>query len=49
MCRKQHLQGWCMIALGFGLLLGRCLQSWFVCAAGGLALVVLGFCVMRRR
>lgn len=49
MCRKKYMQGWCLVALGLGLILGHCLESWFVCCAGGLGLMVLGWMVMQRR
>lgn len=49
MCRKSHLHGWCLAAFGLGLMLGRCLDSWFLCCFGGIGLIVLGFCVMRQR
>ena len=49
MCRKNHLHGCCMLAFGIGLIVGHCLESWFLCCCGGVGLIVLGFCVMRRR
>ena len=49
MCRKRHMLGWCMICLGLGILVGHCLESWFLCAVGGFVLVVVGFCTLRRR
>ena len=49
MCRKTHLRGWCLICFGLGLIVGHCLQSWFLCCCGGTLLLVLGCCVMRRR
>ena len=49
MCRKNHLRGWCRICFGLGLIVGPCLQSWFLCCCGGIVLLVLGCCVMRRR
>ena len=38
-----------MLAFGIGLIVGHCLESWFLCCCGGVGLIVLGFCVMRRR
>lgn len=49
MCRKHHLQGCCLLALGVGLMLGHSLESWFLSIWGGLALCVFGLCVIRRR
>ena len=49
MCRKNHLHGCCLMCLGFGLLAGHCLESWLLCCLGGLVLMGLGFCVIRRR
>ena len=49
MCRKNHLHGCCLGCLGFGLLAGHCLESWLLCCFGGLVLMGLGLCVIRRR
>ncbi|MBQ1170554.1 MAG: hypothetical protein IIX49_06960 [Oscillospiraceae bacterium] len=49
MCRRNHLHGCCLSAFGFGLLLGQCLESWLLCCGGGLGLLILGFCVMRKK
>lgn len=49
MCRRHYLHGCVLAAFGFGLLVGHCLESWLLCCCGGLALVVLGFCVMRKK
>ena len=49
MCRKPFLRGCCLFCLGLGLILGHCLESWFLCCAGGTALMVLGACLLRRR
>jgi len=35
--------------LGLGVMLGNSIESWLLCSGGGLALVVLGFVVIRRR
>lgn len=49
MYRKNHLHGCCVLSFGLGLMLGHCLESWFLCSFGGLVLIGIGFCVMRRR
>ena len=49
MCRKNRLHGCCLFFFGLGLIVGHCLESWLLCVAGGLALLVLGLCVMRKR
>lgn len=49
MCRKNHMQGCCLCCLGLGLILGHCLESWLLCCCGGLGLLGLGLCVLRRR
>ena len=49
MCRKTYLRGCCIAFLGLGLILGHCLESWFVCCCGGLGLIALGFCVMKQK
>lgn len=49
MCRRQHLLGCIMVGFGLGLLIGRCLESGFLCTFGGIGLVVFGFCCMRRK
>ena len=49
MCRRNYLHGCCIAAFGFGLLIGYCLESWFVCFSGGVGLLILGLCVMRKK
>ena len=49
MCRKRHLQGCCLLAFGVGLMVGHSLESWFFCVCGGIALCVLGLCVIRQK
>lgn len=49
MCRKSHLHGCCLLAFGLGLMVGHCLESWFFCCFGGFVLIILGFCVMRKK
>jgi len=49
MCRRNSLRGCALAAFGFGLLAGHCLESWLLCCGGGIVLVGLGFCVMRKK
>lgn len=49
MCRKSYLRGCCIAFFGFGLILGHCLESWFLCCFGGVVLIVLGFLAMGRK
>ena len=49
MCRRKHLQGCCIVSFALGLIVGHCLESWFLCCCGGMVLIVLGVCVMRQR
>ena len=48
MCRKKYLRGCCISTFGLGLLVGHCLESWLMSCIGGLILLVLGFCMMRK-
>lgn len=49
MCRKKFLRGCCLAAFGLGLILGHCMESWFVCCGGGSMLVFLGFLIMHQK
>ena len=49
MCRRNQLLAYVMFGLGLGLLIGHCLESWFVCMCGSVMLLVLGFGGMRRK
>lgn len=49
MCRQNQLFGCALMAFGFGVLLGMCLESGFLCGCLGFGLVIFGFCVLRRR
>lgn len=49
MCRRNQLLGWILLAFGLGLLVGKCLESGFLSTVVGIGLIVIGFCVMRRR
>ena len=49
MCRRNCLHGWCILVFGLGLIVGHCLESWLLCCGGGITLVFLGLCVMRKK
>lgn len=49
MYRKNHLRGCCIVCFGLGLILGHCLESWLLCCFGGLVLMGLGVCVLKKR
>ncbi len=49
MCRRICLWGWCAICFGLGVMVGSCIESWFLCSVGGLVLIFLGLMLMRRR
>ena len=49
MCRKNQLCGGVLIAFGFGLLVGMCLNSGFFCVMIGIAIIGLGCWCMKKR
>lgn len=49
MCRKSVLHGCCVLAFGLGLLVGHCIESWFVCICGGILLIFFGLGMMRQK
>ena len=49
MCRRQQLLGCVMLGFGLGLMIGHCLESWFVCSCGGIVFVFLGCGGLRRK
>lgn len=49
MCRKQQLRGCLCLGFGLGLLVGRCLESDFLCLWGGAFLVIWGICTLQRK
>lgn len=49
MCRRNHLCGCALIAFGFGLLIGTCLESGFVCFCIGIGIMGLGFWCMGKK
>ena len=49
MCRKNELCGFALVTFGFGLLVGLCLDSGFICSCIGLGFIVLGFWCAKRK
>ncbi len=49
MCRRNQMQGACLLMLGLGLILGYCLENWVVCNLGGVGLMGLGIWTLWRR
>ena len=49
MCRKRYLHGCSTLFFGLGVMVGYCLESWFLCSFGGLCLIILGFIIMNRK
>ena len=43
------MQGWCLVYLGLGILLGYWIDTWLFCTLASLGLLFLGFCRMRQR
>lgn len=48
MCRRDRLRGCVLMGIGIGLLLGQCLDSWFLCSCGGGVLIVVGICGLQK-
>ena len=48
MCRQNVLCGGCVLAFGFGVLIGTWLENGFVCHLIGAALIFLGFTIIRK-
>ncbi len=49
MCRKNHMHGCCILAFALGLMVGHSIESWLLCTCGGIALLCLGFFVLKQR
>ena len=49
MCRKNQLRGGVLLGIGLGLIIGHCLQSWLLCCAGGMGLLIFGLFMMNRK
>ena len=49
MCRRKALRCCVMLGIGIGLLLGQCLESWFMCICGGCTMIVVGIFGLQRK
>ena len=49
MCRKNELCGFALVAFGFGLLVGLCLESGFTCSCVGLGFIIFGFWCAKKK
>lgn len=47
MCRRNQLYGWILLALGLGILIGKCLEGGLLSTLAGLGIIFVGLCVMR--
>lgn len=41
--------GCVMLGFGLGLMIGYCLESWFMCCCGGIVFLILGYGGIRRK
>lgn len=49
MCRRNQLFGWCLGALGLGILLGSWMDGGFLCFLLGVGLMIFGYGLIHRR
>ena len=49
MYRKNYFRGFCLLCFGIGVIVGHCLESWLLCCGGGLILIILGLCIVKKR
>ena len=49
MCRKRYMHGCCALFFGLGLMVGYCLESWFLCSFGGLGLILFGILITHKK
>ena len=49
MYRQNLLYGGCLLAFGLGILMGTWLKSGLICYLFAIGMIVLGFCILRRR
>jgi len=49
MCRMNQARGFCCMAFGLGLLVGKCLTSAFLCNCCGVVLLLVGFWLLRKK
>ena len=43
MCRRNQLLSYVLLGFGVGLMIGHCLESWFICTCGSMVFLILGF------
>lgn len=49
MCRRNQLWGFAAIAFGAGMIVCRCFESGFLCNCVAIAVIVVGFCVLKNK
>ena len=49
MCRRNQMRGCLLLGLGIGLLVAQLLESTFLCTWGGVVIIVMGACSLRRK
>ncbi len=49
MCRKSQLQGWALIALSVGIVIGSKLEDGFLITLLWIGALVCGFCALRKK
>ena len=47
MCRRNQLHGWILLALGLGILIGKCLGGGLISTLAGIGIILAGLWVMR--
>ena len=49
MCRRNQMRGCLRLGLVIGLLVAQLLESTFLCTWGGVVIIVVGACSLRRK
>jgi hypothetical protein len=49
MCRQNQLLGFCLMAFGFGILVGLGLEGGFLCWCLGIGLILSGICGLGKK
>ena len=49
MCRRNQLHGWILLALGLGILIGKCMEGGLISTLAGIGLILAGLWFMRRK